>query len=163
MRRNCSSGEISPLFHNIFNILLAKGVRLHVHLWNLVVRLVFFSIKLHLHLWNLVVPLVFFSILQIWYVEVRISRSVSEGPFDFAITRVDCIFFDIRAVGIKRRYSYFLHHWQTSIHVSCLIHGQPFYIWSNTRYNLWRNELFDNVSNFNKINHNQAQLDVNII
>ena len=28
--------------------------------------------------------------------EVRISRSVSEGPFDFEITRVDCIFFDIR-------------------------------------------------------------------
>ena len=24
-------------------------------------------------------------------VEVRISRSVSEGPFDFEITRVDCI------------------------------------------------------------------------
>ena len=25
------------------------------------------------------------------YVEVRISRSVYEGPFDFEITRVDCI------------------------------------------------------------------------
>ena len=24
-------------------------------------------------------------------IEVRISRSVSEGPFDFEITRVDCI------------------------------------------------------------------------
>ena len=34
----------------------------------------------------------FSSILQIWYVEVRISRTVSEGPFDFEITRVDCIF-----------------------------------------------------------------------
>ena len=33
----------------------------------------------------------FSSILQIWYVEVRISRSVLEGPFDFKITRVDCI------------------------------------------------------------------------
>ena len=30
------------------------------------------------------------SILQIWYVEVRISGSVSEDPFDFEITIVDC-------------------------------------------------------------------------
>ena len=41
----------------------------------------------------MVVQIVFFSILQIWYVEVRISRTVSEGPFDFEITRVDCIYF----------------------------------------------------------------------
>ena len=41
----------------------------------------------------LVVRLVFSSILHTWYVEVRISRSVSAGPFDFEITRVDCIFF----------------------------------------------------------------------
>ena len=27
----------------------------------------------------------------IWYVEVRISRSISESPLDFEITRVDCI------------------------------------------------------------------------
>ena len=39
---------------------------------------------------------VFSSVLQIWYVEVRISRSVSEGPFDFEITIVDYIFLDIR-------------------------------------------------------------------
>ena len=38
----------------------------------------------------LIVRLVFSSILHIWYVEVRISRSVSAGPFDFEITRVDC-------------------------------------------------------------------------
>ena len=30
--------------------------------------------------------------LQIWYVEVRISRSISESPLGFEITRVDCIF-----------------------------------------------------------------------
>ena len=40
---------------------------------------------------NLVVRFVFSSILKIWYVEVRISRSVSEGPFNFGIPRVDCI------------------------------------------------------------------------
>ena len=67
-------GEIAPqeqflLYSTIF---LTKGVKLYVHLWNLVVQLVFSSI------------------LQIWYVEVRISRSVSEGHFDFEITRVDC-------------------------------------------------------------------------
>ena len=73
-RRNCSLGAISPLFHN-FSIYISyyKGVRLHSKLKNLVVQIVF--------------P----SILQIWYVEVRISRSVFEGPFDFEITRVDCM------------------------------------------------------------------------
>ena len=33
----------------------------------------------------------FSSILQIWYVEVRISRSISESSLEFEITRVDCI------------------------------------------------------------------------
>ena len=32
----------------------------------------------------------FSSILQIWYIEVRISRSISEGPLHFQITRDDC-------------------------------------------------------------------------
>ena len=32
----------------------------------------------------------FSSVLQIWYVEVRISRSISESPLEFEITRVDC-------------------------------------------------------------------------
>ena len=40
---------------------------------------------------KLVVRLVFSSVLQIWCVEVRISQSVSEGPFDFETMRVDCI------------------------------------------------------------------------
>ena len=35
------------------------------------------------------IELVFSSILQIWYVEVRISRSISESPLEFEITRVD--------------------------------------------------------------------------
>ena len=72
-----SSGAISLLFHNIFKISLTSGVRLHIHLLNVVVRLIFSSI------------------LQIWYVEVRISRSISESPLDFEITRVDCISWSI--------------------------------------------------------------------
>ena len=52
-------------------IYLTKGVKLHVHSRNMV-------------------RLVFSSILQIRYVEVRLSRSVSEGPFDFEISRVYC-------------------------------------------------------------------------
>ena len=36
------------------------------------------------------IELVFPPILQIWYVEVRISRSISESPLEFEITRVDC-------------------------------------------------------------------------
>ena len=50
-----------------------------------------FKIKLHIHLLNVVVRIIFSSILQILYVEVRISRSISESPLEFEITRVDCI------------------------------------------------------------------------
>ena len=32
----------------------------------------------------------FSSVLQIWYVEIRIIRSILESPLDFEITRVDC-------------------------------------------------------------------------
>ena len=72
-RRNCSWGAISPLFHNIFNISLTSRVQLHIFLLNVVNRISFSSI------------------LQIWYVEVRISRSILESPLEFEITRVDCI------------------------------------------------------------------------
>ena len=64
-------GAIS-LFHNIFNISRISRVQLHIHLLNVVVRFIFSSI------------------LQFWYVEVRISRSISESPLAFEITRVDC-------------------------------------------------------------------------
>ena len=58
-------GAISHLFHNIFNVSLSSGVNLHVHLLNVTFRFIFSSI------------------LQIWYVEVRISResTVFEGKF----------------------------------------------------------------------------------
>ena len=43
-RRNCSSGAISPLFHNSFNIyIVCKGVKLHVNLGHLVVRFYFLN------------------------------------------------------------------------------------------------------------------------
>ena len=43
-RRNCSSGAISPLFHNIFNIyILCKGVELHMNLGHLAVRVYFLN------------------------------------------------------------------------------------------------------------------------
>ena len=35
--------------------------------------------------------LLFSSLSQLWYVEVRISRSVSVSPLEFEITRVDCM------------------------------------------------------------------------
>ena len=35
------------------------------------------------------------SILQIWYVEVRISRSIWQSPFEFEIRIVDCTVFDL--------------------------------------------------------------------
>ena len=36
------------------------------------------------------ISIFFFSILQIWSVEIQISRSISESPLDFEIRRVDC-------------------------------------------------------------------------
>ena len=65
--------RISLLFHNIFNMPLTSSVQIHKYLLNVVVRIIFSSI------------------LQIWYVEVRISRSISESALEFEITRVECI------------------------------------------------------------------------
>ena len=65
--------EKFSLFHNIFNISLTSRVQLHIYLLTVVNRISFSSI------------------LQIWYVEVRISRSISERPLEFEITIVDCI------------------------------------------------------------------------
>ena len=78
------------------------------------------GVYLHIHLLNLVVRFVFSSILKIWYVELRISRSVSEGPFKFEITRVDCIWF----VGYKSLYQtlHFLVCWGLGCMV-CLLSG----------------------------------------
>ena len=81
-RRNCSWGAISPLFHNIFNISLTSKVQLPISLLNVVNQIIFSSI------------------LQTWYVELRISRSISESPLEFEITRVDCIVV-VSSVGIK--------------------------------------------------------------
>ena len=73
-KKYCGKEEkFSPLFHNIFNISLTSRVQLLTYLLNVVVRIIFSSI------------------LQPWYVEVRISRSISESPLEFEITRVDCI------------------------------------------------------------------------
>ena len=47
-----------------------------------------------MYLSNVFFGIIFPSILQIWYVEVRISRSVSESPLEFEITRVDFITHD---------------------------------------------------------------------
>ena len=63
---------ISPLFHNIFNISLTSRVQLHIYLLHVVNRIISFS-----------------PFLQI-YVEVRLSRSISESLLEFEITRVDC-------------------------------------------------------------------------
>ena len=70
-RRNWA---ISPLFHNIFNISLNSRVQLHIYLLNVALRIIFYSS------------------LQIWYVEVRIYRSISESPLEFEKTRIDCIY-----------------------------------------------------------------------
>ena len=45
------------------------------------------GVRLHIHLLNVLFDLLFFSFPQTWYVEVRISRSVSESPLEFEINR----------------------------------------------------------------------------
>ena len=72
-KKYCGKEEKLLLFQNIFNISLVSRVQLHIYLINVVNRFIFSSI------------------LQIYYVEVRISRSISESPLEFEITRVDCI------------------------------------------------------------------------
>ena len=49
------------------------------------------KVQLPISLLNVVNRIIFSSILQIWYVELRIPRSISESPLEFEITRVDCI------------------------------------------------------------------------
>ena len=68
-------GAYFSSFPQYFNISLTSGVKLHIHLLNVAV-------------W-----LIFASLLQIWYVEVRISQGISESPLDFEITRVHRICF----------------------------------------------------------------------
>ena len=69
--KNCEiAPTISPLFRNIFNVSLTSGVKLHIHLWNVVVRFIFCP--------------------QI-YVNIRIFRGISESPLVFEITSVDYI------------------------------------------------------------------------
>ena len=43
-RRNllCGKEEKSPLFHNTFSISLFSGIKLHIHLWNVVIWFIFF-------------------------------------------------------------------------------------------------------------------------
>ena len=70
-----SKGAISPLFHNIFSVYQNSRVQLHIYIF----------VKCGLSNY-------FSSILQILYVEVRISRSIPESPLEFEITRVGCTF-----------------------------------------------------------------------
>ena len=75
-KKYCGKEEQFLLFSTMFLIYLQiLRVQLHIYLLNVVVRF-------------------FFSILQIRYVEVRISRSISESPLKFEITRVECILDD---------------------------------------------------------------------
>ena len=88
-------GEIAPSAfpHNIFNISNYRSQSAY-------------------HLWNVVVRFIVSSILQIWYVEVRISRSIWESSLDFEITRVDCI---CLKSFIWKNWTLYSGNWQRSI------------------------------------------------
>ena len=61
-------GEISPLFH-----------------------IIYFRRQITYSFMECGCSIYFSSVLKIWFVEVRMPRSISESPLDFEITRVDCI------------------------------------------------------------------------
>ena len=67
----------------------------------------------------MVVRFIFFSVLQIWYVEVWISRSISESPLDFEITRIDCItlFFIIGRWMIRVLLGWFINKYMHKKHL----------------------------------------------
>ena len=53
--------------------------------------------------------LLFSPVLQIWYVDVRISRNVSESPLDFEITKVECSIEDVMEVPQSKNIAYQWH------------------------------------------------------
>ena len=61
---------MAPLFHNIFNISLTSGVKLHIHLVSMVLRFIVF----------LTSAILIFR-----------STDISKCPLEFAVMRVDCI------------------------------------------------------------------------
>ena len=74
-------GEIAPkeqflLFSTLF----------YIYISNFRSQITYSFVKCGCSLFNLL----FSSLSQLWYVEVRISRSVSVSPLEFEITRVDC-------------------------------------------------------------------------
>ena len=72
------------------------------------------------------IELVFPPILQIWYVEVRISRSISESLLDFEITRVDCTGLLLRSKlyeCLKEQYTFYLKKKMKTINLS--MHSAP--------------------------------------
>ena len=89
------------------------------------------GVKLHIHLWNVVVSFIFSSNLQFWYVEVRISRSILESPWDFEITRVDCIIFFI---DTKEKPT------ETYVVGTYLLSTQLMFLWRNKRNN-WMEKM----------------------
>ena len=76
---------------------------------------------------NVVVRIIFSSILQNWYVEVRISRRISERPLEFEITRVDCSCTDRQIKNCNRRTAFkwsfvkFRWSWSDCVYV-CKFH-----------------------------------------
>ena len=95
------------------------------------------------------IKFLFSSILQTWYVELRISRSISESPLEFEITRVDCssvaasllfILFSMKChfcitkaclynFGHLKPYFYIVKLGFTEVYVSFLISAQKHLLW----------------------------------
>ena len=77
------------------------------------------------------IKLFFSSILQTWYVELRISRSISESPLEFEITRVDCIYTPYESTGPRHENMLVsMHMWtakgQVIVYIYVVLPGPTF-------------------------------------
>ena len=85
---------------------------------------------------NVVNRIIFSSILQIWYVEVRISQSNSESPLAFEITRVDCMF-------TERNHEHLNENIQNQ---KSVYHINPKHLGTSTRYHscskIWTRTIY---------------------
>ena len=109
-RRNCSSGAISPLFHNIFSISLTQYFQ---YISNVRSQITYSFVKSGCLIY------VFLN-LQFWYIEVWISQSISESPLDFEIMRVNCICMPLLSRTMLLNSSYF---------ILCIFRGVHLSVW----------------------------------
>ena len=96
-------------------------------------------VQLHIYsyLLNVVNRISFSSVLQIWYVEVRISRSISERPLQFEITRVDCNYDSYKSLHIHVHLLFQILSINNLVKLNMRYKCVFFFLWSTTILKCW--------------------------